>query len=63
MQEWDNYYGDEVVGEAIVNMWCENCEDMTIMVTIYCDLEEELVESPVLKSEVSVKMPKGMRKN
>jgi hypothetical protein len=33
------------------------------MVSIYGDLVEELIESPALKSKVSLKMPKWMRKN
>jgi hypothetical protein len=63
IKEWDESYGNDVAGEAIVNIWCDNCEDMMIMVSIYGDLVEELIESPALKSKVSLKMPKWMRKN
>jgi hypothetical protein len=54
MKEWDEQYGSEWVGSAMVNIICKHCGEGVILVDLICYDETEEVESIIGK----VKIPK-----
>jgi phage FluMu protein Com len=54
LREWDDEYGSEWIGEAMVNIICPHCQEGVMVIYLQTYEESEDVESPAGK----VKIPK-----
>lgn len=54
LKEWNESYGDDWEGEALVNIICPNCDESDMIIELFENIETEMVESPALGKKVAI---------